>query len=169
MAQARSVVGSGGRAVQVGSVCLDYTVGEAVISPAAVAGTALHGGYQIPSGYDFWATSFGILGRILGDPDADGAGNLMEYATGTNPNSASSVSRPQVSIGPGGKLYITLAKNPLRTDVLWAAEGSKNLVNWSTMEISTPINTASLFSALFTGDAPAFLRIGFYLDIAGSK
>jgi hypothetical protein len=166
MAQSRSVIGSGGRSVQNGSIRLDYTIGEAVVSPKAVAGSALQGGYQVPTRYDFWTTSIGLIGGWTGDPDADGAPNLMEYATGTNPNSSTSVQRPTVELGPGGKLYISMTKDPLRTDVLWRAQGSKNLVNWSTMEVSTPVNTASLFTALFTGEAPGFLRIVFYLEDA---
>jgi hypothetical protein len=106
----------------------------------------------------------GLIGGPHGDHDSDGLVNLMEYAIGTDPKSAASANRAQPSIGPGGKLYISLTKDPLRTDVLWVAQGSKNLMNWSTLEVATPINTASLFTALFTGDAPAFLRIGFYVD-----
>jgi hypothetical protein len=166
---AQSVVGSGGRSVAAGSVCLSYTIGEAVISPAAVSGTALHGGYQLPSRFDFWTTSLGLLGGPTGDPDADGAVNLVEYATGTNPNSAASVSRPQSSIGPGDKLYISMGKDPLRTDVLWTVQGSKNLVSWSAAEVSTSVNDSSSLLALFTGTAPGFLRIQFSVLDGGMK
>jgi hypothetical protein len=160
---AGSVVGCGGRLAIADAVHLSYTVGEAVISPAAEPGVALHGGYQLPSLFDFWVTSLGLAGWQAGDPDMDGASNWMEYATGTNPKSSASASRPQSSIGPGGKLYMSLGKNPLRTDVLWTVQGSKNLVNWSGAEVSTAVNDANSLIALFTGTAPGFLRIQFTL------
>jgi hypothetical protein len=140
---APSVVGSGGRSATSGNVCLQYTVGETVISPPASPTVQLAAGFQRPGAYDFWVTTFNVVGGPSGDPDGDGISNLMEYAVGSDPLSASSGRRPVA--------YITLTKGAGAGDVIWRAEASSDLLTWSEQFITVALNDAGTFSALYTG------------------
>ena len=167
-ASAQSVISSGGGLAIAPGLCLSFTVGEAVVDGGAGGGTLLTVGYNQPSGYDYWSASRGLTLGPMGDSDGDGMKNLWEYAFGTNPLNASSRSKAQGSIGPGGKLYITATKGTSDGELLWSAEVSTNLVNWSTSGIGVALDDATTFSALYTGNAPyAFLRLR--LDLLNGK
>ncbi|NQW99385.1 hypothetical protein HQ447_01910, partial [bacterium] len=64
----------------------------------------------------------------LADPDADQLANLLEYALGLAPKSASSP--PLAMIDLGGYLALYAAKNPAATDITWAAQVAGDLLNW---------------------------------------
>ena len=167
-ASAQSVISSGGGLVLAPGLCLSFTVGEAVVDGGAGSATLLTAGYEQPSSYDYWSASRGLTLGPMGDSDGDGAKNLWEYASGTDPLNARSRAKAQGNIGPGGKLYITATKGTSVGDLLWSAEVSTNLVNWSTSGIGVPLNDATTFSALYTGSAPhAFLRLR--LDLLNGK
>jgi hypothetical protein len=167
-ASAQSVVSSGGGLVLAPGLCLSFTVGEAVVDGGAGDGTLLTAGYEQPSSYDYWSASRGLTLGPMGDSDGDGAKNLWEYASSTDPLNARSRAKAQGNIGPGGKLYITAAKGTSVGDLLWSAEVSTNLVNWSPSGVGVALNDATTFSALYTGSAPyAFLRLR--LDLLNGK
>ena len=70
-----------------------------VLYPAAPA-SADSDGNGLPDAWEI--LHFGYIGvDPNADPDHDGATNLMEYLAGTDPNSASSVVRPQGSYAAG--------------------------------------------------------------------
>jgi len=163
-----NVVAAAGGVSLAGNVCLSFTVGEAAVEGGASGQAILTAGFQQPSSYDYWSTAQGLASGPLGDADADGLWNLLEYAYGTNPLNAASTAKPQGSIGPGGKFYITMAKGTAAGDLLWSAEVSTDLVHWSTQGVNVALNDATTFSALYTGNAPAaFMRLR--LDLIDSK
>jgi hypothetical protein len=77
--------------------------------------------------------NFGIVANTgnaadSSDPDGDGVVNLMEYALGTLPNSASSMTAPVLAT-VGGRLMLGFTR--LRGDVTYIVEGSSDLTNWT--------------------------------------
>ena len=164
---AGSVIGSSGGVSVAGGVCLSFTVGETVIQGGTAGTIALTTGFQQPSSYDHWSAARGLTAGPLVDSDGDGVVNLLEYAFGTNPLSRTSRALPAVSIGPGGKLYITMPKGTPAGDLVWSAEVSKNLQSWTTQGVTIALNDSTTFSALYTGSAPAFLRLR--ISIPGPK
>ncbi len=157
-AVADTVVASAGKVAVSGGVCLSYTVGETAVGFGANAQTMLAQGFQHASSYDFFSAQLGLTSGPMADADQDGISNLLEFAFGTNPLSAASRTEPVASIGPGGKLYITIAKGSLAGDLIWTAEVSNDLVHWTTQNVNIVLNN-SVFSALYTGNAPAFMRL----------
>jgi hypothetical protein len=85
------------------------------------------------------------LAAWTADPDGDGQANLLEYATGTAPQTAGAT--PLASSLSGGFLTLTTPKNPQATDILWSAESSANLIDWSAADTTTLVNTATTFTA----------------------
>ena len=79
------------------------------------------------------------------DPDADGVINLLEYALGTNPTSAASVTLPVSQLSalnsqPFLSLTFPRVADPLLT---YTVQGSSDLVTWTDLWTSTgPANTA---------------------------
>lgn len=66
------------------------------------------------------------------DDDGDGNNHLQEYASGTDPTSATSAIVP-VAAEVGGYLQLAVTKNPAATDVIYNVEISTDLENWSTL------------------------------------
>jgi hypothetical protein len=79
------------------------------------------------------------------DPDADGIVNLMEYALGGLPNTASTVILPVLS-APTDRLQITFTRLA-PTDVTYLVQSSTDLIAWTT------IATFSANGATWTGAA----------------
>ena len=84
---------------------------------------------------------------LLLDPDFDGIVNLIEYATGTNPNA--STANPavvsKVNISGSDYIRVSIAKNPAATDVTTSVEASTTLGagTWSNSGFVIESNTAS--------------------------
>lgn len=72
---------------------------------------------------------FGLAGNAAADPDHDGAGNLMEYALGLDPLAGEGAWLPGVT-RDGGKLVMTVARNPEASDAQLMVEVSDDLVTW---------------------------------------
>ena len=70
------------------------------------------------------------------DGDGDGLSNLLEYGLGSNPNTSSAGSAPQVSTD-AGKLKITFARNTAASDVTLAVVASDELeTTWTDVALS---------------------------------
>lgn len=84
------------------------------------------------------------------DPDKDGLNNLLEYALGSNPNSSTAASAPQVSTATG-KLRIAFTRNTAATDLTISVIAADSLTGpWE--EIARSTNGAA-----FTAIAPGAL------------
>jgi hypothetical protein len=114
------------------------------------AGTNVYAGYAADSSIviprmDQWrAQHFGVHNLTLakqenvwgpeGDPDRDGAANLIEYAGGTSPNIPDASS---ITCGvSGGALQLSFIRDPLNTDLIYAVEVSSTLAAGGWVEIA---------------------------------
>ncbi len=83
-----------------------------------------------PTPYNLWQqANLGGITTGTGDPDNDGLPDLMEYATGTNPN----IPNPTgITPTPTG---FTFTRNPAATDVTLNIEATSDLVagNWTNL------------------------------------
>ena len=112
-----------------------------VIYPITPASITDVNGNGLPDGWE--VSNFGPIGvDPASDADLDGTSNLMEYLAGTNPNSASSVFRPQGS-------YVTgIFQMPVptvsgRNYRIWV---SRNLEQWTLQSTLGGDNTTQLFT-----------------------
>lgn len=69
------------------------------------------------------------------DPDRDGVTNLVEYALGLEPKTASASGLPQVSV-QGSEWWFTYTRPSDRADVTYTVEVSTNLSTWGTTGIT---------------------------------
>ncbi len=101
------------------------------------------------------------------DPDCDGALNLIEYATGTDPNqpSASAVVQDLETVGADRYLRLTITKNPNATELTYLVEATSTLhdpQSWSTAGLVIEVNdttTLRVRDHIPIGAAPArYLR-----------
>jgi len=76
------------------------------------------------------------------DPDSDGYSNLIEYALGLEPKSASTTNLPQVGI-QGSDWAYTYTRPADRTDVTYVVEMSTNLSSWGTGGVSHDLVSTS--------------------------
>jgi hypothetical protein len=143
----------------------------------ATATNALPNGTEIPvlnfpavaETYDAWkARNFPSnpgLGAPEDDPDADDRPNLVEYAVGSNPNSADAGSYLEYSFD-GNSFFLSLRKGPVGNDVRYEVESSPNLAagSWSSSFVTILENSAARLRARYDGlTVSGFLRLKFTL------
>jgi hypothetical protein len=143
----------------------------------ATATNALPNGTEIPvlnfpavaETYDAWkARNFPSnpgLGAPEDDPDVDGRPNLVEYAVGSNPNSADAGSYLEYSFD-GNSFFLSLRKGPVGNDVRYEVESSPNLAagSWSSSFVTILENSAARLRARYDGlTVSGFLRLKFTL------
>jgi regulation of enolase protein 1 (concanavalin A-like superfamily) len=100
------------------------------------------------------------------DPDFDGRTNLMEYATGTDPNAPSNtgIVYDVETIGADKFLRVTITKNLAATDVTWAVQCTSTLPiagSWSSAGLVTEQNNSTQLRVrdnVPLGATPRFIR-----------
>ena len=101
-----------------------------------------------------------------GDTDTDHRQNLMEYAVGSDPNSAQDPSYLEVSFDTNS-LFLSFQKGPgAANDVHYEVEGSPSLTpeSWSKSQVTILEDDAARFRARYDGLATSgFLRLKFSL------
>ena len=94
----------------------------------------------LPSPYRDWATAYGLgAGTELGDADADGQANLMEYALGTSPTNDASLAGMTAGPGPDGRLWLHFPRSTNAVDVTYLVEATEDLASASWAGINTNI------------------------------
>ena len=116
------------------------------------------GRIQVGANLNFatWAAANGIIGQsAMGDFDHDGLSNIMEYALGLDPASASTTP----GILSGGVLVFTKGPEAVSNgDVVWQIERSTTLTDW---EVVTPDadNPVTISYSLPIGQSKRFARL----------
>lgn len=67
------------------------------------------------------------------DPDGDGAPNLVEFASGSDPRSAASAPGLTAALRDG-RLVLTHRRHRSASDVIWSVERSEDLQNWTAVD-----------------------------------
>ena len=97
----------------------------------------------------------------LDDPDQDKIPNLVEYALGLNPNSASASGLP-VPVQVGNNLEFTYTENIQVEDILYVPETSSNLSSWTPVaatQVSVVGDVRTMKVTLPVGSGDAFIRL----------
>jgi hypothetical protein len=81
----------------------------------------------------------------LADPDGDGLKNLLEYALGSNPNTAngSGIIPDMEFVNGTAYLRLTIHKNPAATDVSFTVESGSDFTDWSSATTVIESGTAN--------------------------
>jgi alpha-tubulin suppressor-like RCC1 family protein len=102
-----------------------------------------------------------------GDPDYDGIVNLLEYATGTDPETSapSNVVQDSTAVSSQNYLRLTVTKNPAATDVTYEVQATSDLptaASWSSAGLVVEQNDATTLRVRdnipMSGGAPRFMR-----------
>ncbi len=109
-----------------------------------------------------FAGALGQSGDLL-DPDSDGTVNLLEYATGGDPNTPS----PSVVLaGNDGSFFITYTESLLASDVTFTVEVSTDLIHWQPATVTRTILSSTATTQLVraeeatpVGSSQRFLRL----------
>jgi fibronectin type 3 domain-containing protein len=142
-----------------------YYVGTTMKDVAESAQSSEISVAPITGGQAWRLARFGTIANIgiaadLADPDGDGVPNLVEYALGTNPASAQSVSLPSVSLltDPSPALQITFSRiaDPALT---YTVQGSGDLVTWSNIWNSTGVAGPVTVTDTLPATPHRFLRL----------
>ncbi|MFC0019328.1 autotransporter-associated beta strand repeat-containing protein [Roseibacillus persicicus] len=120
-----------------------------------------------PSDYDDWVVEFGVEGEPAEDDDLDGVSNAAEYAFGTEPTSAGSVSPYQTDLDKATGLLSYTRRKPALSDLTYTYGYSTTLegefTSFAPIESSdggdpVEVITLTLPSALLEEDA-LFVRV----------
>ncbi len=99
-------------------------------------------------GYSAWLKTFSLEGSLALDtasPANDGVPNLLKYALGLNPLKVTRSKTDGIVAGlplievQGSKLLMIYQKDISKSDILYFPEVSRDLVNWSSSEITETI------------------------------
>lgn len=99
------------------------------------------------------------------DPEGDGLDNLLEFATGTDPNSHGNSAFVFTIAEIAGERYqrLTITRNPAANDVNLSVEAGGNLSGWSganlVIETNTPTQLIVRDSVPVSGAATRFMRV----------
>jgi hypothetical protein len=98
------------------------------------------------------------------DPDGDGVPNLLEYALGTDPNSAASFALPAVSRLTGPSSLLTLTYKRAASDLSYSVETSANLADpasWTAVGVDqgTPAGDGTTTASVPYSTGLRFLRL----------
>jgi len=120
--------------------------------------------------YDAWRARHFATNAPAGDPDADPDGdsrsNLLEYATGSGPNSAANPDAIEAKF-EAGVFVLTVRKGPGVKDVRYEVEGSSNLSpgSWSPSSVTVLGDDGSTLRVrLNQTTATGFLRLKVTLE-----
>jgi len=120
--------------------------------------------------YDAWRGRHFATNAPAGDPEADpdddGRSNLLEYATGSGPNSATNPGAIEAKFETG-VFVLTVRKGPGVKDVLYEVEGSSNLSpgSWSPSSVTVLGDDASALRVRLNQTAASgFLRLNVTLE-----
>ena len=100
----------------------------------------------VTESYDAWAvrtldSADPLVTGMLRDPDNDGISNLVEFALGLNPTSASSSGLPQ-PLAEGGSLTLTYQRYS-GCELTYIVEVSDDLISWSSSTVSETMSGSS--------------------------
>lgn len=99
-----------------------------------------------------------LTGGFDDDDDGDGLGNGFEYAFGEDPLDPSTSSAAGAPDLQGGVLRLRKPVAELRSDVLYAAEWSPDMLTWSTGGVTVSYGEGELEAEVAMGGAMRFLR-----------
>lgn len=114
----------------------DYSVVVTNALGSATSNTATVTVASTASAYDTWATSQGLTSGNNGstaDPDADGVVNLLEFALGGNPLSATSAPAPVIARNGANLTFTYDLKTAANAQYTVSAESSADLATWTTL------------------------------------
>jgi len=147
------------------------TVNDAATNPPPSGTTIPVLDYSaVRENYDAWRARHFAANAPAGDPEADpdddGRSNLLEYATGSGPNSATNPGAIEAKF-EAGDFVLTVRKGPGVKDVLYEFEGSSNLNpgSWSPLSVTVLSEAGSTLRVrLNQTTASGFLRLRVTLE-----
>ncbi len=129
-------------------------------------------GYLTPwsawQGAQFPGGSSNPSAAMLLDPDFDGQCNLLEYASGTDPETSapSNVVQDSVTVSSQKYLRLTVTKNPTATDVTYEVQATSDLTDansWSSAGLVIEANTSTQLrvrdNVAMSGGVRRFMRV----------
>lgn len=102
-----------------------------------------------PAGFSSWVSGFGLDAADqdpTDDPDADGFSNLLEYALGGNPSSASSSIAPTGAPTAGGYVFTFRRSDQSEADTTQTVEFGDDLTVWGSIAIGSTSSGAVVIS-----------------------
>lgn len=112
---------------------------------------------------NFTADPSGLsTGAGQSDPDADGLSNLLEYATGSNPNRGNSAESLQLRREPGGGYSLEIGRNSGATDTTLHWWWSPDLQDWTELNLSPVETPVSGGASRLRAPVPAAQAEGFF-------
>ena len=120
------------------------------------------------SGYEQWQLGQFSAPQILNplisgenaDPDGDGKANLLEYATGGNPMAFDKTGEP-VLLNAEGILHLQYIADTAKTDLIYKAQISIDLINWTDIAgaVTETLNSLEIREITFPAKGSCFARL----------